>query len=125
MKEIAGDSPVPVVLHLDHCKDIELIKQCIDTGWTSVMIDASSLPFEENLALTRKVVQLAEATGVSVEAELGEIGGVEDDKSVAEQNAYLADPHKAMAFCQDLHLAAFAPAIGTAHGAYKGAKAGI
>ncbi len=120
IKEIAGASPVPVVLHLDHCKDIELIKQCIDTGWTSVMVDASSKPFEENLALTRKVVELADAGEVSVEAELGEIVGVEDDKSVAEQDAHLADPDKAVAFCQDLHLAAFAPAIGTAHGVYKG-----
>lgn len=120
LQEIAGGSPVPVALHLDHCKDLDVIEQCIAAGWTSVMIDASSKPFEENLAATRKVVEMAGAAGVSVEAELGEIGGVEDDKVVADENAHLADPDKAVAFCKGLNLAVFAPAIGTAHGVYKG-----
>ena len=120
MRDLAGSSPIPAALHLDHCKDIEVIQKCIAAGWTSVMIDASSKPFEENLALTRKVVDLASGAGVDVEAELGEIGGVEDDKSVNDEDASLADPDKAAAFCKDLPLAVFAPAIGTAHGVYKG-----
>ncbi len=119
-KEIAQDSKIPVVLHLDHCKDIDVIQQCINAGWTSVMIDASSKPFDENLMITREVVKRAEAAGVGVEAELGEIGGVEDDIVVDEAEAHLADPEKAIEFCKDLPLAVFAPAIGTAHGVYKG-----
>ena len=120
MRELAGNCTVPVAIHLDHCKDVEFIGACIKEGWTSVMIDASSKPFEENLALTRTVVGMAKPHGVSVEAELGEIGGVEDDISVAEEDAHLADPDKAEKFCRELKLDCFAPAIGTAHGVYKG-----
>lgn len=120
MQQIAGDSPVPVALHLDHCKDVDLIKTCIDAGWTSVMIDASARPFEENLAITRRVVAMADAAGVSVEAEMGRIVGVEDELFVAQGDSHLADPDQAVAFCKDLNLAAFAPAVGTAHGIYKG-----
>jgi len=121
MRQIAGDSPVPVSLHLDHCKEIEFIAQCIAAGWTDVMIDASSQPFEENLATTQQVTAMAEAAGVGVEAELGEIGGVEDDIIVADADAHLADPDKAVRFCEQAgKLAVFAPAIGTAHGLYKG-----
>lgn len=119
-RELAGGSPVPAVLHLDHCKDIGIIRKCIEAGWTSVMIDASSKPFEENLALSKQVVAIARQAGVTVEAELGEIGGVEDDISVADSNAQLADPDKAERFCEELGLDVFAPAIGTAHGVYKG-----
>ncbi len=120
MEDIAGASPVPVALHLDHCKEVDFCKQCVDAGWTSVMIDASARPFEENLRMTKEVARAAEAAGVSVEAELGEIRGVEEDKVVAEEDAHLADPEKAVAFCAEVDLAAFAPAIGTAHGVYKG-----
>lgn len=120
LKELAEDSPVPVALHLDHCKDIDFIQQCIDAGWTSVMIDASSFPFEENLALTTEVVKRASLKNVGVEAELGEIGGVEEDIIVDEADAHLADPDKAIRFCRQVPLAVFAPAIGTAHGVYKG-----
>ncbi len=120
LREIAGPSPVPVVLHLDHCKDLAVIEQCIAAGWTSVMFDGSAKPFEENLALTRRAAEMAARAGVSLEAELGEIGGVEDDKSVADEDAHLADPEKAVLFCQNVRLSAFAPAIGTAHGIYKG-----
>ena len=120
IKEIADNSPVPVALHLDHCKEVDFVKQCIDAGWTSVMIDASSRPFGENLAASKKVVEMAKPAGVSVEAEMGEIGGVEEDIKVSEQDANLADPEKAVAFCRELELAVFAPAIGTAHGVYKG-----
>jgi fructose-bisphosphate aldolase class II len=120
LRQLAVNSPVPVALHLDHCTTLEVIEPCIAAGWTSVMIDASSKPFEENLALTKKVLEMAEPAGVGVEAELGEIGGVEDDKNVAEEDAHLVDPEKALVFCQ-LPLAVFAPAIGTAHGMYKSA----
>lgn len=119
-RDIAGDSRVPVAMHLDHCKDLGLIRSCIDAGWTSVMIDASSKPFEENLALSKQVVEMAAPRGVSVEAELGEIGGVEDDIAVADEDAHLVDPEKAKRFCEQLDLHCFAPAIGTAHGVYKG-----
>lgn len=118
--QIADRSPVPVALHLDHCKDLELIKDCIDSGWTSVMIDASAKPFEENIALTKKVVEMAKEKDVSVEAELGQIVGVEDDIFVAKEDASLADPDKAEQFCKEVALECFAPAIGTAHGVYKG-----
>ena len=80
-REIAGRCPVPVALHLDHCKDLGLIKQCIDAGWTSVMIDASASPFEENLSLTKQIVAMAAGKQVSVEAELGRIVGVEEEIS--------------------------------------------
>jgi len=121
MRRIAGNSPVPVSLHLDHCKEPDFIEQCIKAGWTDVMIDASSKPFEENLATTQKVTAMANAAGVGVEAELGEIGGVEDDIIVADADAHLADPDKAVRFCEQAGpLGVFAPAIGTAHGFYKG-----
>jgi ketose-bisphosphate aldolase len=118
LRELAATSPVPVALHLDHCTKVDVIVQCIAAGWTSVMIDASDKPFEENLALTKKILEITEPVGVGVEAELGAIGGVEDDKNVAEADAHLVDPERAMAFCR-LPLAVFAPAIGTAHGYYK------
>lgn len=120
MRELAGNSPVPVALHLDHGKEVEMIRRCIETGWTSVMIDASHLPFEENLALSRQVLEMATPAGVGVEAELGEIVGVEEEIVVAEDDAHLADPDKAEIFCRELDLGVFAPAIGTAHGYYKG-----
>ncbi|MDX1561976.1 MAG: class II fructose-bisphosphate aldolase [Gammaproteobacteria bacterium] len=118
--EIAGDSPVPVILHLDHGKDLDMIKKCIDTGWTSVMIDGSHLPFDENLAETRKVVDWAKAANVGVEAEIGQILGVEDDMVVSEEESIFTDPNEAEKFCRELDLSAFAAAIGTAHGVYKG-----
>jgi ketose-bisphosphate aldolase len=120
MKEIAGDSPVPVVLHLDHGKDLDMIKKCIDTGWTSVMIDGSHLPFDQNLAETRKVNDWATAAGIGIEAEIGQILGVEDDMVVSEAESIFTDPNEAEKFCRELDLSAFAAAIGTAHGYYKG-----
>lgn len=120
MRELAGNASVPVSLHVDHCKDIEIIKLCIESGWTDVMIDASSLSFEENLALSSQVCDLANPRGVGVEAELGEIGGVEEDIKVDLDKAHLVDPVKAAIFLEKLDLAVFAPAIGTAHGIYKG-----
>jgi len=120
VNEIAASSPVPVALHLDHCKDLHLIKDCIDSGWTSVMIDASDKPFEENMAATKQVIEMAKPKDVTVEAELGKITGVEEDIKVADDESRLADPDEAVRFCEELSLDCFAPAIGTAHGIYKG-----
>jgi len=120
VRQLAGPSGVPIALHLDHCQDLDLIKECIQAGWTSVMIDASSKPFEENLALSQQVVQVSRPKDVTVEAELGAIVGVEDDIHVKEQQAHLADPKQAVRFCRQVKPDCFAPAIGTAHGIYKG-----
>jgi len=120
LRELAADSPVPVAVHLDHCKDVDLIGECIEAGWTSVMIDASARPFEENLSLSRRVVEMARPRNVTVEAELGAIVGVEDDIHVKEQESHLADPAQAVEFCAKVQPDCFAPAIGTAHGIYKG-----
>jgi ketose-bisphosphate aldolase len=120
-RRLGDAATVPVALHLDHGKDLDLIRRCIETGWTAVMIDASDKPFEENLALTRQVLDLAAPKNVGVEAEIGEIGGVEEDIAVADEAARLCDPDKAEACCQALpELAVFAPACGTAHGYYHG-----
>jgi len=119
-RAIAEHSPFPVALHLDHCRKLDLIRTCVDAGWTSVMIDASNKPLEENMAITAEVVAMAAPAKVSVEAELGEIGGVEDELAVADAEAHLADPRKAERFCGNVGVDCFAPAIGTAHGIYKG-----
>jgi len=120
IKALAEPAPVPVAMHLDHCHDLEMISQCVDAGWRSVMIDASAFPLQKNMEMTKEVLDLAHACGVSVEAELGEVGGVEDDLSVDEDMARLADPQDAIRFCHTLPVDCFAPAIGTAHGIYKG-----
>lgn len=121
VKGLAEITHVPVALHLDHCKDLDVIRGCIDAGWTSVMYDGSAYPYEENLAKTRAAYDLAAAAGVGLEAEIGAIGGTEDDKFVAEDEAILAKVDECVAFCAALpDLAVFAPAIGTAHGEYKG-----
>ncbi|WP_159886531.1 class II fructose-bisphosphate aldolase [Paenibacillus puerhi] len=116
----ANRSSVPIALHLDHCTDFELIVHCIRAGYTSVMIDASMHPFEENVRQTQKVVEIARAAGVNVEAELGKVGGVEDDIVVAEHEALMADPEECAAFVELTRAHTLAPAIGTAHGIYKG-----
>ena len=120
VRTVAEDSPVPVVLHLDHCKDIAMIEACAKAGWTSIMIDASELSFEENLAESLKVREIAEKYGVGMEAELGQIMGVEDDMHVADEDSVLTDPEDAKRFCDALDLSAFACAVGTAHGFYHG-----
>lgn len=120
IKELTSHSKVPVALHLDHCEDLDLIMNCIDTGWTSVMIDASSKPFEENIALSTQVIDMARPNDVSVEIELGAILGVEDDIDVRDQDAHLADPDLSVEICRKVKPDCFAPAIGTAHGVYKG-----
>ena len=120
VRTAAEDSPVPVVLHLDHCKDLEMIEACAKAGWTSIMIDASELPFDENLELSKRVRDIADKYGVGMEAELGQIMGVEDDEHVAEEDSVLTDPEDARKFCDALDLSAFACAVGTAHGFYRG-----
>ncbi|MBO9607064.1 MAG: class II fructose-1,6-bisphosphate aldolase [Paenibacillaceae bacterium] len=113
-------SSVPIALHLDHCSDFDLIVQCIRAGYSSVMIDASHHSFAENVRQTAKVVEVARAAGVNVEAELGKVGGVEDEIVVAENEALMADPDECAEFVRLTGVATLAPAIGTAHGIYKG-----
>ncbi len=119
VNSMAGEMPVPVALHLDHGMDFETVMECIRNGWTSVMIDASKMPFEDNVALTRKVVEAAHAVGVSVEAELGRLVGIEDAVSVSEREATLTDPGEAERFVQAAGCDVLAVAVGTSHGAYK------
>jgi fructose-bisphosphate aldolase class II len=109
---------LPMSLHLDHGKDIETVRKCVNAGFTSVMIDGSHLNFEENIALTSKVVRLAHSKGVAVEAELGRLAGVEE-ASVEEKEAILTDPEAAKEFVERTNVDALAVAIGTSHGAYK------
>lgn len=116
----ADRSRVPIALHLDHCTDFELIVRCIRAGYTSVMIDASMHPFDDNVQRTRKIAEIAAAAGVNVEAELGKVGGVEDDIVVAEHEALMADPDECARFVELTGVPTLAPAIGTAHGIYKG-----
>ena len=110
---------VPVAIHLDHGPDFETAKMCIDNGFTSVMIDGSKYDFEENVALTKKVVDYAHSKGVVVEAELGKLAGVEDDVNVAENDAMYTDPDQAEEFVRRTGCDSLAIAIGTSHGAYK------
>lgn len=111
------DTDLPVVLHLDHGQDFDICKACVDGGFTSVMVDGSHLPYEENIALTKKVVEYAHARDVWVEAELGRLAGVEEDV-VAEKSIY-TDPDQAVDFVQRTGCDSLAIAIGTSHGAYK------
>lgn len=118
---LADGVDVPVAMHLDHCKDLDVIRNCIDAGWTSVMFDGSALPFEENMKQTKQAYDIAQSAGVGLEAEIGAIGGTEDDKFVAADEAILAVVDECIEFCREFpELAVFAPAIGTAHGVYVG-----
>src|SRR5690606_17348449 len=118
--EIASNEvSVPVALHLDHGKSFDVCKACIDAGYTSVMIDASHLPIEENIALSRKVVEYAHPRGVSVEAELGMISGIEDDLVVEDKYGNFTHPSDVVRFVKETGCDSLAIAIGTAHGAHK------
>lgn len=119
VKSLADDAPVPVALHLDHGANIEQARECIAHGFTSVMIDASHAPLDENIRITREVVKLARASGVTVEAELGRLGGIEDDIDVDARDAHLTDPAEAERFVAETGCDALAVAVGTSHGAYK------
>ncbi|HHY10305.1 MAG TPA: class II fructose-bisphosphate aldolase [Firmicutes bacterium] len=116
----AGEAAVPIALQLDHGKSFELALKCMKLGFTSVMIDGSHLPFFENAALTKKVVAAARDYGVSVEGELGRVGGKEDDLDLAAGDAYLTEPNKAAQFVAETGIDLLAPAIGTLHGLYPG-----
>lgn len=113
------DSGLPIALHLDHGDDFEICKSCIDGGFTSVMIDGSKHSFEENIALTKRVVEYAHERGVVVEAELGKLAGVEDDVKVEAKDAIYTNPDQAVEFVQRTGVDSLAIAIGTSHGAYK------
>lgn len=119
-KIAAQNASVPVAIHLDHGTDFDQIMQCIRHGFTSVMIDASKYPLDENIAMTKKVIEVAHAVGVSVEAELGKIGGTEDDITVSDRDATFTDPEEAKRFVEETGVDSLAIAIGTAHGPYKG-----
>ncbi len=110
---------LPIALHLDHGPDFETCKSCIDGGFTSVMIDASSKPFEENIAITRQVVEYAHAHGVVVEAELGTLAGIEDDVKVSAADSSYTHPEEVEEFVKRTGCDSLAIAIGTSHGAYK------
>jgi ketose-bisphosphate aldolase len=116
----AAESQKPIALHLDHGNSYELAARCIDAGYTSVMIDGSKLPFTENSAVTRRVVDLAHAAGVSVEGELGHVGQ-NSDSAGEDASATFTRPEDAARFVEETNVDALAVAVGTAHGFYKGA----
>lgn len=113
------DTGLPICVHLDHGEDFEICKSCIDGGFSSVMIDGSKHPFEENIALTKQVVEYAHERGVVVEGELGKLAGIEDAVNVSEQDAAFTDPYQAKEFVERTGVDSLAIAIGTSHGAYK------
>ena len=120
MARIASEwASIPLSLHLDHGKDLEVIRSCVENGFTSVMIDGSHLPFQENIDVTKKVVEMASPRGVSVEGELGRLKGIEEKVSVSDQEAFLTDPQAAEEFVKKTGVDSLAVAIGTSHGAYK------
>ncbi len=110
---------IPIAIHLDHGPDFETCKMCVDNGFTSVMFDGSKYDFEENIRLTKEVVDYAHAHGVVVEAELGKLAGIEDDVNVAVSDAMYTDPEQAEEFVRRTGVDSLAIAIGTSHGAYK------
>ena len=114
-----ADTDIPIVLHLDHGDTFELCKSCIDGGFTSVMIDGSAYSLEENIALTKKVVDYAHQFNVTVEGEIGKLAGVEDDVNVLDEHAQYTDPNQVEEFVKRTGVDSLAIAIGTSHGAYK------
>ncbi len=116
----ASKTNVPVVLNLDHGLKYETTIRCLQHGWTNLMIDGSALPYEENIAIVRRVCEAAHACGVSVEAELGKLVGIEDDVKVDENDAVYTHPDEARDFAEKTGVDSLAVAIGTAHGKYKG-----
>ena len=110
---------IPIALHLDHGADFEICKSCIDGGFTSVMIDASKYPFQDNIEITKKVVEYAHAHGVVVEAELGKLAGIEDDVNVSAEDSSYTQPEEVEEFVSKTGVDSLAIAIGTSHGAFK------
>lgn len=119
MIRVASKGKIPVVMHLDHGKEMKYIKLALANGYTSVMLDGSALPYSKNVALTRQVVALAHAKGASVEAEIGALAGIEDFVSVEEKDAKLTNPEEAVKFVKETGCDSLAIAIGTSHGAFK------
>ena len=119
VKAAAEETGLPIALHLDHGPDFETCKACIDGGFTSVMIDGSHHDYEDNVALTRKVVEYAHAHGVTVEGELGRLAGIEDDVNVSDEDASYTNPAQVQDFVERTGVDSLAIAIGTSHGAYK------
>lgn len=119
-KAAAEKVTVPVALHLDHGSSFDVVLKCIRAGFSSIMIDASHYPLAENIAKTKQVVDACHVLGIDVEGELGRIGGTEDDISVDERDATLARPDEALRLVNEAGIDALAPAIGSAHGLYKG-----
>ena len=118
-RALAEQAPVPVCLHLDHCTDAEYCKHCAELGYTNVMFDGSKLDFDENVRVTRDVVDFCHNLGdITVEGELGTVSGVEDQVRVADDEAELCDPARSLEFVERSGVDLFAPAIGTAHGVY-------
>ncbi len=113
------ETGLPIALHLDHGANFDICKECVDLGFTSVMIDASKYDFEENVAITKKVVEYAHSKGVVVEAELGKLAGIEDNVKVDEKDSAYTDPDQALEFVERTGCDSLAVAIGTSHGAYK------
>ncbi len=120
VKTAADSADIPICLHLDHGTDFNQVKDCIDRGFSSVMYDGSKHPLEENIRITNEVLALARAKNVSVEGELGKIGGTEDDVHVDEKDAMYTKPEEAKYYVDKTGVDALAIAIGTAHGQYKG-----
>jgi ketose-bisphosphate aldolase len=119
-RTLAESAPIPICLHLDHSTSVEYCKQCADSGYTNIMIDASKQAYDENIHQTKEVVDYCHAIGgISVEGELGTVSGVEDQVKVAEDEAALCNPQQAVEFVEQTGVDIFAPAIGTAHGVYK------
>ena len=117
--EMASGISVPAALHLDHCSDTRVIEECLEAGWNSVLFDGSGLSYEENLRRTKEVVAMARKHGAAVEGELEAVRGVEDEVG-SEDEGMIVPLDKAVAFIRDTGIDSFAPAIGTAHGMYKG-----
>ena len=119
VKAAAEETGLPIALHLDHGPDFEACKSCVDSGFTSVMIDGSHFSFEENIAVTKKVVEYAHQFNVTVEGELGQLAGIEDDVNVAADKAQYTDPAQVQEFVERTGVDSLAIAIGTSHGAFK------
>lgn len=119
MIRVAAKGKIPVAMHLDHGKNLKIVKAAIDAGYTSVMYDGSALPYAQNVKNTKQVVAWAHPKGVSVEAEIGALAGIEDLVSVEEKDAKLTSPEEAVRFAHETKCDALAVAIGTSHGAFK------
>ncbi|HYF91207.1 MAG TPA: class II fructose-bisphosphate aldolase [Symbiobacteriaceae bacterium] len=120
VKTLADAAPVPIVAHLDHGPSFDMAAQCIVAGFKSVMVDASHFSYDDNVAITRKVVEMAHAVGATVEGEIGKIGGVEENIVVSAAEATMTEPDEAARFAVDTGIDAVAVAIGNAHGLYHG-----